>query len=186
VTAQRRAPGLPAGWNPSFRGELAQARRLTALIRQARRQGSRVLFLGVGNELRGDDAVGVLVVADLATANDELFTAVPVGVAVENASHLPRRLQANVVVIVDAAVADGRRLRPWQLLSPETADSFCHTTHTVPLSLLVRYWQHERPGLQVELLGIRIVGGQDDAPLSAEVERVRESIVAVIRGALTS
>ena len=144
----------------------------------------RMLILGVGNELRGDDGVGFLVAADLARDNDDLFTSVPVGIAVENASHLALRWPADVVVIVDAVVSSGRRLRPWQLLPVSAADTFCHTTHSIPLSLLARYWQHERPGLEVVLLGIRIAANAEGTAVSPDVLRVRQSVVDVVRTAL--
>jgi hydrogenase 3 maturation protease len=184
VTARRRGAGLPAGFTSSFYGEIAEARRLGKLISTTRKEQRRLLVFGVGNELRGDDGVGVLVAADLAASDDELFTSAPVGIAIENASHLPGRLGADLVVIVDAVVSSGRRLRPWQLLPVSAADTFCHTTHSIPLSLLARYWQHERPGLEVVLLGIRIESNAENTAISPGVLLARQSVVDVVRAGL--
>jgi hydrogenase 3 maturation protease len=161
-----------------------QALRLYRLIHEAHGAGKRILVLGVGNELRGDDAVGSLVAADLAALGDERFESVPVGIAIENASHLPVRRQADLVVLIDAAVMAKERLRAWRVMPVDSLDTFCHTTHSIPLSLIVQYWQKERPGLEVCFVGIGLRGNEFAAAPSPEVARAREEIVGVITAAL--
>ena len=63
---------------------IAPAERLRQLLTRVRRRGLRVLVLGIGNEMLGDDAVGHLLAQDLSAVEAEGFLSVPVGVAISN------------------------------------------------------------------------------------------------------
>ncbi len=166
---------------PQRRGE---ALRLFSLVNDVHRRGGTVLLLGIGNELLGEDAVGALIARDLAAVEVERFESVAVGIAIENASHLPVRRQADLVVLVDAAVTHSRRPRSWRLLPTHRLDTFCHSTHSIPLALLVRYWQQERPGLEACFVGVTVNTMELGAELGRRVSRARKEIVAVVAAAL--
>ena len=130
----------------------------------------------------GDDAVGHLLAHDLASIASERFASVPVGVAVENAAHLVRRHRADVLILIDAATGIGSL--PWGFVSLSRLDSFCHSTHSVPLSLLVTAWKDERPGLDVHFIGVTPHAGEFGASLSEGVAAARAEVVAIFRGVL--
>ena len=132
----------------------------------------------------GDDAIGVLIARDLEALNSETFLAVPVGIGVENAGHLIRRHRADVVLIFDAVAAPGRK--PWLFVPPSRLDTFCHSTHSVPLSLLIRAWQQDSPAVRVHFIGIRPRLVALGAPLSPEVASVRTEIVGLFKELRTS
>lgn len=168
----------------SVRPRRGPARALFRLLATARQTNQRILVLGVGNELCGDDAIGSLIASDLTGLGDDRFESIPVGLAVENAAHLPVRRCADLVVLIDAAMTPSGRLRSWALLPVDQLDSFCHTTHSIPLSLLVRYWQHERPGLETCFIGVGIQHDDFAAAPSPGVTAARQEIVAVFKAAL--
>ncbi|HNX50320.1 MAG TPA: hydrogenase maturation protease [Thermoanaerobaculaceae bacterium] len=153
------------------------ADRLRQLLGRVRARGQRLLVLGVGNDMLGDDAIGVLIARDLEALSSETFLAVPVGIGVENAGHLIPRHRADVVLIFDAVAAPGRT--PWLFVPPSRLDTFCHSTHSVPLSLLIRAWRQDSPTIRVHFIGIRPRLVALGAPLSPAVQAVRAEIVGV-------
>ncbi|MCU0292287.1 MAG: hydrogenase maturation protease [Thermoanaerobaculaceae bacterium] len=153
------------------------AERLRRMLARVKARGQRLLVLGVGNDMLGDDAIGVLVARDLEALNSETFLAVPVGIGVENAGHLIRRHRADVVLIFDAVAAPSRK--PWLFVPPSRLDTFCHSTHSVPLSLLIRAWQQDSPAVRVHFVGIRPRLVALGAPLSPALQAVRAEIVGM-------
>lgn len=153
------------------------AERLRRMLGRVRARGQRLLVLGVGNDMLGDDAIGVLIARDLEALNSETFLSMPVGIGVENAGHLIRRHRADVVLIFDAVAAPGRK--PWLFVPPSRLDTFCHSTHSVPLSLLIRAWQQDSPAVRVHFIGIRPRLVALGAPLSPAVQAVLAEIVMV-------
>lgn len=168
---------------PRPRAAADPARRLRQVLGRARRRGDRILVLGLGNEMLADDAVGALVardVADLGLGPEVL--SVPVGIAIENAAHLVRRHAADVVVLVDAAA--GLPRPPWGFVAPSRLDTFCHSTHSVPLPLFVRIWREERPGARILFVGVEPGEISLGRGLTPSVAAAREEIVAAFRSAL--
>jgi len=155
------------------------AERLARILGQARRRRKRVLLLGIGNELRGDDAVGHLIAQDLSRHSRGPFLSVSAGVALENASYLVRRHAADLLFLVDAADAGNLAPGEWDFFDPDCLDTFCHSTHSLPLSLLVSVWRSETPGLRVHFLGFGVHPPRDFAPLSPEVEAARHQVTAI-------
>lgn len=158
------------------------ALRLARILVRARERGERMLLLGVGNEMLGDDGAGVLVARDLAQLNDERFLAVPVEIGVENAGHLVRRHRPGVLFVVDAVAAATRK--PWLFVPISRLDTWCHSTHSVPLGLLIRTWQQDSPRMRPYFLGVRPHRVALGAPMSLLVQAACEEIVGLFRGVL--
>lgn len=162
------------------------AARLRRILSQARSRGQTILLLGLGNEMLGDDAVGCRVAADLAAAGLPGFHSYSAGIAVENVTHLVRETGADILFLIDAATTAGSCVSPapakrWDFYPADSLDTFCHTTHSVPLSLLISYWLGESPELTVHFLGIRIFQAGMFAPLSPAVEEARREIVDIFQ-----
>ncbi len=186
------------------------ASRLRRILREARRDGRRVLLFGIGNELRADDAVGSLIAQDLEPPSgnpfhaetqrrredpespnlcaparnhkaEERLIAVPVGTALENAAGLVTKYAADGVFLVDAVRPPRRNARSWAFYEPDRLDAFIHSTHSVPMRLLVQWWREERPGIEVHFLGIRIGDVTAFGEISPAVESARREIVGIFR-----
>jgi hydrogenase maturation protease len=163
------------------RGPAGAAFRLRRILAEAAARGRRVLVLGMGNPMLGDDGVGVRIAEDVAALGSDVVTAVPVGIALENAAHLVGRHRADVVLLVDAAL--GVR-GSWGFLSPGRLDTLVHSTHSVPLPVFVELWQREDPALAVHVLGVTPRQNGLEAGLSPVVEAARREIVAAFRAAV--
>ena len=140
----------------------------------------RVVVLGIGHELRGDDAVGLVVAARLKTraADCDRLLAVEGGAAPENCTGTLRRFRPNLVVLVDAAFMDAPAgAIGW--LSWQDASGFSASTHTLPLHLLATYLTSEL-GCEVTLIGIQPAQLEIDAPLTPAVAQAAEEFCKFI------
>jgi hydrogenase maturation protease len=140
-----------------------------------------LLLLGIGNPLRGDDAIGHLLAKELEPLNDAEFQVHAVGTAVENAMRWIREAAGGTVLLVDAVLDESLEEGSWALYPSEKLDSVCHTAHSIPLSLLISYWQKEVPGLKVHFLGISIRSSTDMAPLSPALQQTLKSLNSLFR-----
>jgi len=105
---------------------------------------AKAAFIGIGSELRGDDAAGVVIInrlAELAKAADcPRFLFINGGSAPENILGEIRAFRPEVVVFIDAAVLGGA---PGTIQVIDTSRekisgiSFC--THSLPLTIVADY-----------------------------------------------
>jgi hydrogenase maturation protease len=138
-----------------------------------------LLLLGMGNPLRGDDAIGHLLAKELETKNSPGFQAHAVGTAIENAMRWIRELAGGTLLLADAVFDESLEEGSWSLYPADQLDSICHTTHSIPLSLLVSYWQKEVPGIQIYFLGISIRSNTEMAPLSPALQQTLASLLKI-------
>jgi hydrogenase 3 maturation protease len=115
----------------------------------------RVGIVGIGNDLRGDDAVGSYLVRRL-NANlheRETLLIVDAGPAPENFTGLLRRFKPDLVILIDAAdmtQAPGSiQCIPWQ-----DSIGLSASTHSLPLYLFGQYLKQELK-CEIVLLGIQ-------------------------------
>lgn len=160
------------------------AARLDDVVWRAGTEGEklprRMAVVGVGHELRGDDAAGLEVARRLATVRQTLgctserLLVLEGGPAPENVTGTLRRFKPEVVLLVDAATF-GAEPGAVRWFTPDQAEGLSATTHTMPLSMLARYLALELD-CRIYLLGIQ--PGQNDigAPLSPAVERAVAAI----------
>ncbi len=152
---------------------------LVAAVSRRLADATRVVVCGVGNELRGDDGVGLYVAQRLLALEMPSFVAViPCGEVPENylsevVSHDPSH-----VILVDAAQAG---LNPGTLVQAEEDDIWGHavSTHRLPLSLFCRIVSRQK-GARVDtfLLGVQIQSCGFGEPLSPMVREGADSLVA--------
>jgi Ni,Fe-hydrogenase maturation factor len=120
----------------------------------------------------------------LSSGGSPRLIAVPVGTALENAAGLVVRHAADEVFLVDAVRPPRRNARAWAFYEPDRLDAFIHSTHSVPMRLLVQWWRQERPGIGVHFLGIRIADTTPFAALTPAVELARREIAGIFRSIL--
>jgi hydrogenase maturation protease len=130
-----------------------------------------ILILGMGNPMRGDDAIGHMLAESLAPLNASGFQAHAVGTAVENAMSWIRQAAGGGALLVDAVFDEKLAEGSWALYESDQLDSVCHSTHSIPLSMLIDYWRKEVPGLHVYFLGISIRSNTELAPLSPALQQ---------------
>ena len=129
----------------------------------------RVVLLGVGSELRGDDFAGVMLAERLEkTVRSPLFKALAGHTAPENFTGEILAHKPNLVIIVDAAEIKASA-GTIKLIDEKDVAGVTFSTHVLPLSVLARYLRHEAP-LELVIVGIKPVTLEFEASVSSAVE----------------
>ncbi len=144
----------------------------------------RLAIVGIGNELNGDDAAGVLVARKLTPAlqGSSSIKVFEAGQALENITGALIRFHPDAVLFVDALSIDelpgSIHMLDWRL-----SQGFTAGTHSLPLGVVVRYLLHEHP-CQVYLLGIQVSDTTPGVPVTPEVMKsihtLRKSILSAL------
>jgi hydrogenase 3 maturation protease len=179
---------LPPSWLKKLTGIIS---RLSSSERPL-----RIAILGIGHELRGDDAAGLAVARRLVeqrnaycvmrngqqdTTHYVLRTTyydclvLDGGPAPENQTGALRHFRPDLVVMVDAAQMD---MPPGTVawLDMAQIDGVSAVTHLLPLNMLARYLDHEL-GCAVGMIGIQPAQTEMLAELSGVVETAVNQIV---------
>jgi hydrogenase 3 maturation protease len=141
---------------------------------------SRVALLGMGHELRGDDAAGIAVargLEPLVTVQERLLV-IDAGPAPENFTGALRRFNPDLVLLVDAArLGEASGAVRW--LAWQDTLGLAVSTHTLPLHMLSAYLVAEL-GCEVVLLGIQLAHTVIGAPLSPDVRHTVDRVVQML------
>jgi hydrogenase 3 maturation protease len=175
-------------WQNSLRTKLAKHPR------------PRVAILGIGNELRGDDAAGVIVArelqsivgASLALAPGDRHAArsmrhlrgsplhiIDAGAVPEAFTGQLRRFDPDLVIMIDAAQMDQPpgtiRLIEWQDTLGLSA-----STHSLPLNVIAQYLISELK-CEVILIGLQPEANDFDTPLSPAMRCAVDELIGELR-----
>ncbi len=144
----------------------------------------RVAVLGIGHELQGDDAAGVLIARHLQSllGPSEERLILCAGPAPENCCGALRRFEPDLVLMIDAAQmyeAPGTV----RLISCQDVTGIGASTHTLPLHILAKYLTSEL-GCEITLLGIQpaFVEFGEISPLMRKVVPAIAQRLAIVLG----
>jgi hydrogenase 3 maturation protease len=126
----------------------------------------RVLVVGIGNEMRGDDGAGVMLARKLDSTPD--LETLDVGTVPESFTGKMREVGADLILLVDAVDFGGEPGSVGVFDAEQIPARWC-TTHHAPLSILMDFLKQET-GSEVLLLGIQPKEIRQNAPPSQEVE----------------
>ncbi len=139
----------------------------------ASRNRDRMVILGVGNDLKGDDAVGVWIAETIkGTCNSINGATVPEAMMPEIVAYAP-----DTVLIVDAARM-GRTPGSLGVFTGEEISKIFFSTHSMPLSVLARLLE-ERLGCDVYIIGIEPYSFEFGAELSPVVKETALSFITL-------
>jgi hydrogenase 3 maturation protease len=181
-------PMWPPCWKKSLRNAL---RRLppdpneVSLAQVSKLRKARVAVVGVGHELRGDDAAGLFAARRLIEAlraESASLLVFEAGPAPENHTGALRQFEPDLVLFVDAAglEAESGTVR-WVDLGDITG--LGASTHTLPLSTLAGFLTTQL-GCDVALIGVQPgetgIGAPLSPPVSTAVEEIVRGLVEVL------
>ena len=140
----------------------------------------RVAILGIGHELRGDDAAGLSVARKLLerSSGRSNLLVIEAESAPENHTGPLRRFEPDLVLLVDAAeMGEASGVIRW--LDWQETTGLSASTHTLPPYVLAQYLTSELH-CDVALIGIQPAGTTIGAPLSPEVGQAVEAVVQAL------
>jgi hydrogenase 3 maturation protease len=138
-----------------------------------------VVVIGMGNELRADDAVGLHVVRLLKPFIHERLKVFEGHMTPEAYIGPACALHPTHVLIVDAAELH-QKPGSWQILSLNTIEQGLFTTHSIPAVEVAREIQR-RCGAAVVFLGIQPKSRDISLALSTECQQAAMEIAGIIR-----
>lgn len=152
-------------------------------------KAQRIAILGIGNELNGDDAAGVLVARELIEKNGggESWTdpqkparyVIEAGAVPEAFTGPLRRFQPDLVILVDAAEL-GESPGTVGYFHWQQAEGMSASTHTLPPTILAQFLIRDMD-CEVFLIGIQPKSLTLDAGVSAEVRQAARQVIAALQ-----
>ena len=171
---------MPHSWKDALPQLLAQSKG------DDRVRSTRICLVGVGNDLRGDDSVGLEVaralLSDVRCRNRPDLLVFEGGPAPENRTGEIRAFQPGLVLFIDAAQMD-EPPGTIRWIPLDTIDGMSASTHSMPLSILARYISLEF-SCEVAVLGIQpgqnAIGSELTPPVRAAVDEIVDEICALL------
>jgi hydrogenase 3 maturation protease len=143
------------------------------------RDAERVVIIGMGNELRADDAIGLLVVRLLKPYSHNRLRVFEGHMTPDVFIAPACAAQPTHLLIVDAAELH-KKPGTWQVLFPNEVEEGLFTTHTIPVVEVASEIQR-RCGAKVAFLGIEPKSRDISLSQSKECLRAAEEIADIIR-----
>lgn len=132
-----------------------QAPKLKKELKEWLKNAERLVILGIGNKMLGDDGAGVLVAEKLFEAGfPRNLRVIKGGVAPENFTGQIVKFRPTHLLLVDAALFKGKP-GTFRLFPAEKISGLTLSTHRLPLTLLIQYLEHALPRLKIKLLAIK-------------------------------
>ncbi len=142
----------------------------------------RVVFVGVGNRMRGDDGIGPALIDLL---KNRVPHAVDAGSAPENATSAIRRMSPRAVVFLDATGLGNAPPGYARVVEAGEVEKLGASTHHISLDAVMEYIK-EATGAVVFLVGVqpeRVGEGEGISPsLRRPLEELAEAMVSALKG----
>jgi hydrogenase 3 maturation protease len=142
------------------------------------KKATTIVVIGMGSELRGDDAVGIHLVRLLQPFTNDHFKVFEGYMTPEVYIRPACMLHPSHVLIVDAAELN-QKPGEWRMLSPNDVKEGLFTTHTIP-AVEVAAEITRRCDASVVFLGIQPKSRDISLSLSKECQQTAERIVEII------
>jgi hydrogenase 3 maturation protease len=145
----------------------------------------RVTIMGIGSEMRGDDAAGIEVVRRLRERlSSPKVQLIDAGVVPENFTNRIKRFKPSHVVLIDATDL-GLKPGSTRIFGPEIISEWPVSTHRLPLSLFAEY-VHKQMGAKVVLIGIQPASVAVGAAMSKQAKIAIGGVVMELYSKLRS
>ncbi|WP_424357955.1 hydrogenase 3 maturation endopeptidase HyCI [Methanocella sp. MCL-LM] len=139
----------------------------------------QIVFVGIGNRYRGDDAAGPAIIDLLA---EKVPHTIDAGSAPENVTGAIKKLKPKAIVLIDALIfKDAPPGSAFVVESDEIAQK--GFSHTLSLDFVMDYLRQET-GADVFLIGVQPGHIEDMEGLSAGMQEALEKITASLLGAI--
>ncbi len=137
----------------------------------------KLVILGIGNELKGDDFLGSLLARKLSNLFKEKDNIVVFdgGTVPENYTGAIKKENANVIILIDAADM-GKEPGYIRIIECNEIATYHLSTHAMPLSFLVKYLEYSTKA-EIVLIGIQPKELELVGNISMEIEKSMEYLV---------
>jgi hydrogenase 3 maturation protease len=141
-----------------------------------------IVFVGVGNRSRGDDALGPMIIDLLAV---HVPHAVDAGPSPENITGAIKKLKPKVILFIDALIFPDLPPGTPAIVEIEDIRHLGDSTHTLSLDVVMEYLKMET-GADVFMIGVQPGRIADGEGLSPGIHEATEKIACHIRDSLAA
>ncbi|AFK22557.1 hydrogenase maturation peptidase HycI [Pyrococcus sp. ST04] len=152
-------------------------------LKQVIKSGKRIVICGIGNEIRGDDGFGVLLVKELKKLiKRENVLILNCGQAPESFFGKIIKFKPDLVIFVDAIHFGGN---PGEIVvvTPESVIGEAFSTHGMPLKLMAKHIERDVDA-EIILIGCQPKNIGLFEEISPEVKEALEKLLSIIADAL--
>ncbi|MFA4843064.1 MAG: hydrogenase 3 maturation endopeptidase HyCI [Candidatus Omnitrophota bacterium] len=159
---------------------------LTEILRERIKKAKRVAVLGIGSQMRGDDAAGMLIAQQLDKEVKSSRLKVFFGESVpENIAGSIKKFAPDYLIIIDSADM-GKPPGEISMLDPaQCLPSASFSTHRMPVCLLTDFLTFDI-SCPITLIGIQPKTIEFGKPPAEEVVRSAKNLAEVIKGLIDS
>ncbi|MFW9962064.1 MAG: hydrogenase maturation peptidase HycI [Candidatus Sifarchaeia archaeon] len=142
---------------------------------------NKIAILGIGNDLRSDDGLGLYIIERL-SIDDPRVMIENVGSVPEGFSRPLTEFGAERIIMIDAADMQ-KSPGHIELITKDRISGVNLSTHSMPLSFLMMYLEQET-GSKTVLLGIQPKSIQFGEGLTPEIQEIVERIIDILESVL--
>ncbi len=146
------------------------------------KSSDRIIFVGVGNRMRGDDGIGPVLIDML---KGHVAHAIDAGFTPENYTSAIKRLKPEVIVFIDAVKFDDLPHGYARMLDIEDVEKRRISVHNLSLDVVMGYLKEET-GADVFMIGVQPSFISDREGLSPELSEAADSIAREVLGSLNA
>lgn len=160
-------------------------RELPSCINSLFPKGEKIAIMGVGSELRNDDAAGMYLTEKLNKSikrNDTLF--IGGGTAPESFTGVIKNFNPDKLIVIDAANMD-IPVGEIRLLEAEEIGGLDFSTHMLPLPIMLSYLELEI-NCHVACIGIQPKNTEQGFTMCEEVTAAADKLANILYTALTA
>jgi hydrogenase 3 maturation protease len=145
---------------------------------------NKIIFLCIGNDMRGDDAVGPLLAGKLEEIykNEQDILVINAETVPENYTGLIRRETPSHIIFVDA-VEMMKKPGTIKLVQSNEIANYSISTHAMPLSFMIKYLESFTDAKKL-LIGIQPKNIEMHHPVSSEVKASIDKLTKIIQNSL--
>lgn len=158
---------------------------LEILLKDKLKSAKRVVVLGIGSELRGDDIAGILATEGLGkhSKGAKKLKVINGATAPENFTGEIKKFKPTHVIIIDSAYMAKKKAGAVEFIDPYRAGNASFCTHNLPIKIMTDYLI-KSIGCEIIIIGIQPKTIKFGAPCSPEIKKSVKRVSSAIKKAL--
>ena len=160
---------------------------LEIVLKDRLKSAKKVIVLGIGSELRGDDIAGILVTEELCKCSKSAknLKVINGSTAPENFTGEIKNFNPTHLVVIDSASMAKSKPGTIRLIDPGEIGNFSFCTHKLPINIMTDYLI-KSIGCEIIIIGIQPktidFGAKCSPEIKKSVKRVSSAIAKVLHG----
>jgi hydrogenase 3 maturation protease len=141
----------------------------------------KLVVLGIGNDMKGDDALGTFIVRGLNNPSHNIVS-IDGGIVPENFTGAIKKENPTHILLVDA-VDMKKAPGSVRMVHKEEISNYSISTHSMPISFLINYLE-SGTGAKIALIGIQPQSMEFGLEMTLEVKKSANNVLSILKNIL--